>query len=77
MCDCCLLFVQVWSAALETLKEDDPSSCNLYLNKASIGGVPNEGSRHNSPSRAYNVAKIVEKEAKEGENVAILVSSDL
>ncbi len=40
-----------------------------------MGSIPTEVSRHNTPSRAHALTKVVQSEAKSGENVAIIVST--
>ncbi len=40
-----------------------------------MGGIPTDVSRHNTPSRAHALTKVVQSEAKSGENVAIIVST--
>ena len=39
-----------------------------------MGGIPTQVSRHNTPSRAHALTKVVQSEAKRGDNVAIIVS---
>ena len=58
---------------MEGLGEDDATSCSLWLNQASVASIPAVASRHNTPSRAHALAAMVEKEKKEGPNVAISV----
>ena len=65
---------QTWKAAVSSLSTNSISSCGLWLNLATLGGIPSEVSRHNTPSRAHALTKTVQCEAKIGQNVAIIVS---
>lgn len=64
---------ETWKAAIGTLSHSSNSACSLWLNKASVGGVASEASRHNTPSRAHSLTKLVQSEKKNGKEVAIIV----
>lgn len=49
------------------------SRVSLWLNNATLVGIPSVASRHNTPSRAHALCSMVESEAKEGKQ-AIIVS---
>ena len=65
---------QMWKAALGSLSHSSNSSCGLWLNSASVGGLASEATRHNTPSRAHALTKLVQTEKKAGTQVAIIVS---
>ena len=65
---------QMWKAALSSLSHSSNSSCGLWLNSASVGGLASEATRHNTPSRAHALIKLVQNEKKAGTQVAIIVS---
>ena len=46
-----------YEAALATLQNAD--NCPLWLNVAAIATVPSKATRHNAPSRAHAISKIV------------------
>jgi len=66
--------IQMWKEAVGSLSHSSNSSCSLWLNRASVGGVASEASRHNTPSRAHALTKLVQSERKAGAEVAIIVS---
>lgn len=68
------LVMQTWLTAVDTLGTSSASSCSLYLNKATIGGVPTTASRHNTPSRSHALYKLVQCAKKNEPVVAIIVS---
>ena len=59
---------------MDSLGTSTNGSCALWLNKASVGGIPSDFSRHNTPSRAHALTKLVQSEKKAGKNVTIIVS---
>ena len=50
------------------------SSCALWLDKASVGGLASGASRHNAGSRAHALTALVQAERKAGKETAIIVS---
>ncbi|MBW01832.1 putative aminopeptidase NPEPL1, partial [Eschrichtius robustus] len=49
----------LWQAALSTLNPSPTDSCPLYLNYATVAALPSRVSRHNSPSAAHFVTRLV------------------
>ena len=70
---CILSPVQTWTAGVGTLK-DEGGSCSLWLDKASVAALPSSASRHNTPSRAHSLTRLVLSEKKKGPQVAVIVS---
>ncbi|KAF7659636.1 hypothetical protein LDENG_00295000 [Lucifuga dentata] len=50
---------EVWQAALGALNPNPTDSCPLYLNHAVVAALPPHVSRHNSPSSAHFVSRVV------------------
>ncbi|KAJ8779076.1 hypothetical protein J1605_012927 [Eschrichtius robustus] len=50
---------ELWQAALSTLNPSPTDSCPLYLNYATVAALPSRVSRHNSPSAAHFVTRLV------------------
>lgn len=50
----------VYKAALLNLHPSPTDTCSLYLNVATIGALPIKCSRHNTPSRAHSITKLVQ-----------------
>ena len=65
--------MQTWKAAVATLK-DEGGSCSLWLDKASVAALPSSASRHNTPSRAHSLTRLVLSEKKKAPQVAVIVS---
>ena len=59
---------------MKSLATASVSSCSLWLNNAMLGGIPSVYSRHNTPSRAHALSRLVEMGKMNGEKVAIIVS---
>nr|XP_008512266.1 PREDICTED: probable aminopeptidase NPEPL1 [Equus przewalskii] len=51
--------IQLWQAALSTLNPNPTDSCPLYLNYATVAALPSRVSRHNSPSAAHFLTRLV------------------
>ncbi|XP_023597195.1 probable aminopeptidase NPEPL1 [Trichechus manatus latirostris] len=51
--------LELWQAALSTLNPNPTDSCPLYLNCATVAALPSRVSRHNSPSAAHFVTRLV------------------
>ncbi|EPY80033.1 putative aminopeptidase NPEPL1 [Camelus ferus] len=49
----------LWQAALSTLNPNPTDSCPLYLNYATVAALPSRVSRHNSPSAAHFITRLV------------------
>ncbi|XP_045385530.1 probable aminopeptidase NPEPL1 isoform X2 [Lemur catta] len=50
---------ELWQAALSTLNPNPTDSCPLYLNYATVAALPSRVSRHNSPSAAHFITRLV------------------
>ncbi|XP_059118013.1 probable aminopeptidase NPEPL1 isoform X2 [Peromyscus eremicus] len=50
---------ELWQAALATLNPNPTDSCPLYLNCATVAALPSRVSRHNSPSAAHFITRLV------------------
>ena len=68
------LVMQLWQAALSTLNPSPTDSCPLYLNYATVAALPSRVSRHNSPSAAHFVTRLVRTCLPPGTHRCILVS---
>ena len=65
--------LQVWLAALAALSPNPTDSCPLYLNHATVAALPARVSRHNSPSSAHFVSRLVRSCLPGGNNRCIVV----
>ncbi|XP_069809173.1 probable aminopeptidase NPEPL1 [Dendropsophus ebraccatus] len=50
---------EVWKSALGTLSPNPTDSCPLYLNLATVAALPSRVSRHNSPSAAHFITRLI------------------
>uniref|UniRef100_A0A8C0T2N9 Cytosol aminopeptidase domain-containing protein n=1 Tax=Canis lupus familiaris TaxID=9615 RepID=A0A8C0T2N9_CANLF len=66
---------ELWQAALSTLNPNPTDSCPLYLNYATVAALPSRVSRHNSPSAAHFVTRLVRTCLPPGTHRCILVSA--
>ncbi|RVE72810.1 hypothetical protein OJAV_G00041540 [Oryzias javanicus] len=64
---------ETWQAALSTLNPNPTDSCSLYLNQAAVAALPSRVSRHNSPSSAHFVSRIVRSCLPGGNNRCIVM----
>ncbi len=64
---------QIWSTALDSLNPSPTDTVNLYLNSACVCALPTKCSRHNAPSRAHAITKLV-KACTTGHPETIVVS---
>lgn len=69
------LLIQLWQAALSTLNPNPTDSCPLYLNYATVAALPSRVSRHNSPSAAHFVTRLVRTCLPPGTHRCIVVSA--
>lgn len=67
-------FIQVWQAALTALNPNPTDSCPLYLSHAAVAALPSRVSRHNSPSSAHFLSRLVRTCLPGGTSRCILVS---
>ena len=56
---------------------EEGGSCSLWLAAASVAALPTRCSRHNTPSQAHALTKLVQSEKKRGPEAAIIVSLSL
>lgn len=68
------MFSQIWQAALSALNPNPTDSCPLYLNQAAVAALPSRVSRHNSPSSAHFLSRLVRSCLPGGSNRCIVVS---
>uniref|UniRef100_A0A8C5BUE3 Cytosol aminopeptidase domain-containing protein n=1 Tax=Gadus morhua TaxID=8049 RepID=A0A8C5BUE3_GADMO len=64
---------EVWLAALAALSPNPTDSCPLYLNHATVAALPARVSRHNSPSSAHFVSRLVRSCLPGGNNRCIVM----
>lgn len=64
---------EVWQAALSALNPNPTDSCPLYLNTAAVAALPARVSRHNSPSSAHFVSRLVRSCLPGGNNRCIVM----
>ncbi|XP_038606197.1 probable aminopeptidase NPEPL1 [Tachyglossus aculeatus] len=64
---------ELWQAALSTLNPNPTDSCPLYLNYATVAALPSRVSRHNSPSAAQFITRLVRNCLPGGANRCILM----
>ncbi|KAI5108926.1 putative aminopeptidase NPEPL1, partial [Silurus meridionalis] len=63
----------IWQSALSSLNPNPTDSCPLYLNYASVAALPSRVSRHNSPSSAHFITRLVRTCLPAGNNRCILM----
>uniref|UniRef100_A0A674PC22 Aminopeptidase like 1 n=1 Tax=Takifugu rubripes TaxID=31033 RepID=A0A674PC22_TAKRU len=64
---------ETWQAALGALNPNPTDSCPLYLNHAAVAALPSRVSRHNSPSSAHFVTRLVRSCLPGGSNRCIVM----
>ncbi|XP_010879442.1 probable aminopeptidase NPEPL1 [Esox lucius] len=64
---------KVWQAALSALNPNPTDSCPLYLSHAAVAALPSRVSRHNSPSSAHFLSRLVRTCLPGGTNRCILI----
>ncbi|KAM9859185.1 putative aminopeptidase NPEPL1 [Aulostomus maculatus] len=64
---------EIWQAALGALNPNPTDSCPLYLNHAAVATLPSRVSRHNSPSSAHFVSRLVRSCLPVGNNRCIVM----
>jgi probable aminopeptidase NPEPL1 len=52
---------ELWSEGLSQLNGSSADSISLYLNAVVLASLPDQVSRHNTPSRSHSIAKILKK----------------
>lgn len=64
---------EMWQTALGTLNPNPTDSCPLYLNYATVAALPSKVSRHNSPSAAQFLTRLVRSCLPGGANRCIVM----
>lgn len=64
---------EVWQSALNALNPNPTDNCPLYLNHAAVAALPSRVSRHNSPSSAHFLSRLVRTCLPGGTNRCILM----
>merc|ERR1711936_1018820 len=64
---------ELWSAGVSSLSPAPTDSVSLYMNLATVAGLPAKVSRHNTQSRAHSITKIIKTlTSSSNENVVIV-----
>lgn len=64
----------VFKSAIFSLHPSPTDSCSLYLNLATVAALPIKCSRHNTPSRAHALTRLVQVCTVGGTDEAVVVS---
>ncbi|XP_013389670.1 probable aminopeptidase NPEPL1 [Lingula anatina] len=64
---------ETYNAALNSLHPSPTDSCALWLSSATLAALPTNCSRHNSPSRAHSLTKIVKGCTSGGDEYFVIV----
>uniref|UniRef100_A0A672RIK5 Probable aminopeptidase NPEPL1 n=1 Tax=Sinocyclocheilus grahami TaxID=75366 RepID=A0A672RIK5_SINGR len=64
---------EIWQAALASLNPNPTDSCPLYLSFAAVAALPSRVSRHNSPSSAHFLTRLVRTCLPAGNNRCIVM----
>lgn len=64
---------ETFKVGVSSLHPSPTDTCSLYLNLATIGALPLKCSRHNTPSRAHAITRLVQV-ASVGVDESIVVS---
>lgn len=64
---------EVWKGGLSSLTPNPTDSCPLYLNLATLAALPSRVSRHNSPSAAHFITRLIRNCLPPGANRCILM----
>uniref|UniRef100_A0A8C1FZY0 Aminopeptidase like 1 n=1 Tax=Cyprinus carpio TaxID=7962 RepID=A0A8C1FZY0_CYPCA len=64
---------EIWQAALASLNPNPTDSCPLYLSFAAVAAIPSRVSRHNSPSSAHFLTRLVRTCLPTGNNRCIVM----
>ncbi|KAK7481689.1 hypothetical protein BaRGS_00027062 [Batillaria attramentaria] len=63
---------ETYSTAVSGLHPSPTDSCSLWLNNATVAALPSKCSRHNTPSRAHALSKIVKSCLAGGDEFIVL-----
>lgn len=64
---------ETFTAGLASLHPSPTDVCNLWLNDVKIAALPVKCSRHNTPSRAHALAKVVKSSLSGGDEFVVIV----
>lgn len=64
---------ETYNAALSSLHPSPTDSCSLWLMHATVAALPTKCSRHNTPSRAHSLTKIVRSCMSGGDEYIVVV----
>ncbi|XP_037535571.1 probable aminopeptidase NPEPL1 [Nematolebias whitei] len=64
---------EIWQAALVALNPNSTNSCPMYLNQVVVAALPSRVSRHNSPSSANFVSRLIRSCLPGGNNRSIVM----
>ncbi|KAM9296879.1 putative aminopeptidase NPEPL1 [Gastrophryne carolinensis] len=64
---------EIWKGALSSLSPNPTDSCPLYLNVATVAALPSRVSRHNSPSAAHFITRLIRSYLPPGAGRCILM----
>ncbi|KAJ8302651.1 hypothetical protein KUTeg_019047 [Tegillarca granosa] len=64
---------ETFTAAVSGLHPSPTDSCSLWLNNATVAALPVKCSRHNTPSRAHSLTKILKSCLVGGEEFIVIV----
>ncbi|XP_016367688.1 probable aminopeptidase NPEPL1 [Sinocyclocheilus rhinocerous] len=68
---------EIWQAALASLNPNPTDSCPLYLSFAAVAALPSRVSRHNSPSSAHFLTRLVRTCLPAGSNRCIVLLQEI
>ena len=69
------LIFQTFVEAVSSLHPAPTDSCPLWLNNATVAALPVKCSRHNTPSRAHSLAKLVKSCLYGGDEFVVVSTS--
>jgi len=64
---------ETWKAAVNSLQPSPTASCPLWVSNATVAALPTKCSRHNAPSRAHSLTKIVKSFIMGGDEFFVIV----
>ncbi len=65
----------MFTTAVKTLHPSPTDSCPLWLNNATIAALPTKCSRHNTPSRAHSLTKVIRSCISGGDEYVVVSAS--
>ncbi|KAG1675928.1 putative aminopeptidase NPEPL1 [Nymphon striatum] len=64
---------ELYDGVLSTLHPSPTDSCSLYMNHATLAALPSKCSRHNTPSRAHSITKLVKNSLPGVEDFVVII----